>query len=261
MSKVLTTTSPKNEIKRLGDALAKISITLPEAVTTTPERVRVEEPSSREIGEAIRDAKDPLNDETVQRLMLAHQIARGGFESAVLQAGWAEQRQALNDARATINDQLHARFDEAAHELTEVAPKLTGRTELESLILSNLPAREVEPARRAIEAQATLRATLRAWRTLWAITSSQTLGRPNTQILQACNPSPDQWFEHASRQPNSLPAPGDVWGIVQRGWTLDLAHNPKAAIQRDKDITHAIDRQRHAQQLATGRARGWGARM
>lgn len=257
----ITTTDPKNEIKRLSEALAKVGVTLPEAVTTAPERVRVEAPTSREIGEAIRAAKDPLTDKHVAQLMLAHQIARGGFEAGVMQAGWAEQRQALRDARATTNDQLRARFDEAAHELTEVAPKLTGYTELDSLILSNLPAREVEPARRAIEAQATLRHALHAWRTLWAITSSQTLGRPNTQILQACNPSPDQWFEHASRQPNSLPAPGDVWGIVQRGWTLDLAHNPKAAIQRDKDITHAIDRQRHAQQLATGRARGWGARM
>ena len=254
----ITTTDPKSEIKRLSEALAKVGVTLPEAVTTAPERVRVEAPTSREIGEAIRAAKDPLTDKRVAQLMLAHQIAKGGFESDVMQAGWADQRQALKDVRADLNDALHAVFDAAARELEAVAPELKGYPDLDSLVLASLPARVADPARRAVDAQHTLRAAHSAWLTLWRSVGGQRSGRPEEDILAVCQPSPAEWLEHASRRPQSLPAPGDVWTMARHGWTLSLAHDIRAAKARAEHIRTTIDRDREKRRLEKGRATSWG---
>ena len=256
----ITTTDPKNEIKRLSAALAKVGVTLPEAVTTAPERVRVEAPTSREIGEAIRAAKDPLTDKHVAQLMLAHQIAKGGFESDVMQAGWADQRQALKDVRADLNDALHDVFDRAAEELTEVAPKLGGYEDLDSLVLANLPARVVEPTRRATEAQAVLRNTVDAWKTLWAVTASQNLGPgvSNVHVLAVTDPAPGQWLEHASRRPHTLPDPGDYLAMVRMDWGLSLAESPRAAKDRNTNIRETLERDRALRTHEKGKATQWG---
>lgn len=256
----ITTTDPKNEIKRLSEALAKVGVTLPDAVTTPAVRDRVNDPSDTEIGEAIRAAKDPLTDATVKRLMLARQIARGGFETHVRQTAWSEQRQALKDSLSAINDQIHEVFDTAARELEAVAPALKGYTDLDTIVLASLPARDADPARRAINAQHTLRAAHTAWLKLWRSVGGQQTGRTEADILAACNPTPTEWLEHASRRPHTVPAPGDVWTVARYGWPLTLAHDLRAAKARADHIRTTLDRDRDKRQAEQGRLSGWGLR-
>src|SRR5699024_1726526 len=130
--------------------------------------VTVPDPDSGDIAAAIQAAKgDPSADKTVQRLITARAIARGGYTNLLARAARDEQWQALTDALDSINDQVHAVFDTAARELEAVAPALKGYTDLDAIVLASLPARDADPARRAINAQHTLRAAHTAWLKLW----------------------------------------------------------------------------------------------
>src|SRR5699024_10738759 len=105
-----------------------------------------------------------------------------------------DQWKALKDALDTINDQIHDVFDTAARELEAVAPELKGYTDLDSLVLASLPARVADPARRAVNAQHTLRAAHTAWLKLWRSVGGQRDGRPEEGILAVCEPSPAEWL-------------------------------------------------------------------
>lgn len=250
---------PRHTIRSLGAALGKVGVTLPEAVTTTPQTVAVPDPDSAEIAAAVRAAKgDPAADKTVQRLVTARAIARGGYAAILERAAREEQWRALSDALGSINTQIHDVFDTAARELEAVAPALKGYTDLDALILASLPARDADPARRAVNAQHTLRAALDAWLKLWRSVGGQQTGRPEADILAVCNPAPAEWLEHASRRPQSLPAPGDVWTMARYGWTLTLAHDLRDAKARADHIRNTIDRDREKRQLEKGRATSWG---
>ena len=261
MTTIIKGDDPRITIRSLTAALAKIGLTLPETVTTTPQHVTVPDPDSAEIVAAIQAAKgDPAADKTVQRLITARAIARGGYTGLLAQAARVEQWEALTDALDTVNDQIHAVFDTAARELEAVAPELMGYTNLDTLILASLPARVADPARRAVNAQHTLRAARDAWLKLWRSVGGQQTGRPEADILAVCNPTPAEWLEHASRRPQSLPDPGDVWTMARYGWTLTLAHDLRDAKARAEHIHTTIDRDREKRQLDKGRLSGWGLR-
>ena len=250
---------PRITIRGLTNALAKVGLTLPENVTTTPATVTVPEPDSADIAAAIKAAEgDPAADKEVQRLITARAIARGGYTDLLARAARDEQWQALTAALDSINDQVHDVFDGAARELEAVAPALKAYTDLDALILASLPARDADPARRAVNAQHTLRAARTAWLTLWRSVGGQRSGRPEEDILAVCQPSPAEWLEHASRRPQSLPAPGDVWTMARHGWTLSLAHDIRAAKARAEHIRTTIDRDREKRRLEKGRATSWG---
>src|SRR5699024_12225071 len=165
-------------------------------------------------------------------LITARAIARGGYTELLAQAARVEQWDALTAALDSINDQVHAVFDTAARELEAVVPELKGYTARDSLVLASLPARVADPARRAVDAQHTLRAARDAWLRLWRSVGGQQTGRPEADILAVCEPSPAEWLEHSSRRPQSLPAPGDVWTMARYGWTLRLAPGIRAAKAR-----------------------------
>ena len=259
MTNIIKGDDPRITISGLADVLAKIGLTLPETVTTTPEHVTVPDPDTAEIVDAIQAADgDPAADATVQRLITARAIARGGYLDLLEQAARKDQWKALKDALDTINDQIHDVFDGAARELEAVAPELKAYPDLDSLILASLPARVADPARRAVDAQHTLRAALDAWRKLWRSVGGQRDGRPEEGILAVCDPSPAEWLEHASRRPQSLPAPGDVWTMARYGWTLTLARDIRDAKARAEHIRTTIDRDRDKRQLEKGRATSWG---
>lgn len=256
---IIKGTDPRIPIKIMNDALARIGLTLPEAVTTTAPTATVAEPDSAEIAAAIQAAKgDPASDKTVQRLITAHAIARGGYTDLLARAGQDEQRQALRDALDTINDQIHEKFETAARTLETAGPKIRGYENLDDIILSTVPANQAEPARLATDAQHTLRASVDAWKKLWVHVGGQQQGRPEEVILAVCNPTPSEWHKHSSRRPNSLPAPGDVWTPVRYGWTLTLAHDLRDAKGRAQHIRHAITSDFEEQRIAKGRATGWG---
>ena len=256
---IINGTDPRITIRGMTDALGKIGLTLPETVTATAQPVTVPDPDSAEIAAAIKAAKgDPAADKTVQRLVTARAIARGGYTDLLARTAREEQWQALTDALDTINDQIHAAFDTAAREIEAVAPELKGYTDLDSLVLASLPARVADPARRAINAQHTLRAARDAWLRLWRSVGGQQTGRPEADILTVCDPSPAEWLEHASRRPQSLPAPGDVWTMARHGWRLSLAHDLRAAKERAEHIRTTIDRDREKRRLEKGRATSWG---
>lgn len=250
---------PSYAIRRMADALSKIGITLPETVTDTPQTVTVPDPDSAEIAAAISAATgDPAADKEVQRLITARAINRGRYTNLLARAAREEQWQALKESRDSINDQIHDVFATAARELEAVAPELKGYRDLDSIVLASLPARVADPARRALNAQHTLRAARAAWLKLWRSVGGQQTGRPEADILAICNPSPDEWLEHASRRPQSLPAPGDVWGTVQAGFALDLAHDIRDAKARYDHIRRSIDGDREKRRLEKGRATSWG---
>ena len=259
MTTIIQGTDPRIAIRGLGNALDKIGVTLPENVTTTPQHVTVPDPDSAEIVAAIQAAKgDPAADKEVQRLITARAIARGGYTDLLAQAARVEQWQALTDALDSINDQIHAVFDTAARELEAVTPELKGYPDLDSLVLASLPARVADPARRAVNAQHTLRAARDAWLRLWRSVGGQRSGRPEEDILAVCDPSPAEWLEHAARRPQSLPAPGDVWTMARHGWTLTLAHDLRDAKARAEHIRTTIDRESEKRRLEKGRATSWG---
>ena len=258
---IITGTDPRITIRGLTAALAPIGLTLPAAVTDAPATVAVPDPDSAEIADAIHAAKgDPAADKTVQRLVTARAIARGGYTDLLARAARDEQWQALTDALDSINDQVHAVFDAAARELEAVVPELKGYPDLDSLVLASLPARVADPARRAVNAQHTLRAARDAWLRLWRSVGGQQSGRPEADILAVCNPTPAEWLEHSSRRPQSLPAPGDVWTMARYGWTLTLAHDIRAAKARADHIRTTLDRDREKRRLEQGRLSGWGLR-
>ena len=202
MTTIIKGDDPRITIRSLTNALARIGLSLPENVTTTPQTVTVPDPDSAEIGAAIKDASgDPAADATVQRLITARAIARGGYLDLLEQAAREDQWQALTDALDSINDQIHDVFDTAARELEAVTPELKAYTDLDTLILASLPARVADPARRAVDAQHTLRAARDAWLRLWRSVGGQRDGRPEEGILAVCNPAPAEWLEHSSRRP------------------------------------------------------------
>lgn len=261
MTTIIKGTDPRITIRSLTDVLGRIGLTLPAAVTTTPQHVTVPDPDTAEIVDAIQAAKgDPAADATVQRLITARAIARGGYLDLLEQAARKDQWQALKDALDTVNAEIHDVFDGAARELEAVAPQLPGYTDLDSLVLASLPARVADPARRAVDAQHTLRAARDAWLKLWRSVGGQRDGRPEEGILAVCDPSPAEWLEHASRRPQSLPAPGDVWTMALYGWPLTLAHDLRDAKARAEHIHTTIDRDREKRQLDKGRLSGWGLR-
>src|SRR5699024_5558378 len=250
---------PSYAIGRMADALSKIGITLPETIADTPQPVTVPDPENAEIAAAIKAAKgDPAADKEVQRLITARAINRGRYTNLIARAAREEQWDALKESRGSINDQIHDVFATAASELEAVAPELKGYRDLDSIVLASLPARAADPARRALNAQHALRAARAAWLKLWRSVGGQQDGRPEADILAICNPSPDEWLTHSSRRPNSLPAPGDVWGTVQAGFTLDLAHDIRAAKARYDRLSRSIDGDREKRRLEYGRAKSWG---
>ena len=256
---IINGTDPRITIRGMTDALGKIGLTLPETVTATAQPVTVPDPDSAEIAAAIKAAKgDPSADKTVQRLITARAIARGGYADLLAHAARVEQGKALTDALDSINDQIHDVFDTAARELEAVAPALKGYPDLDALVLASLPARVADPARRAVNAQHTLRAARDAWLRLWRSVGGQRSGRPEEDILTACDPSPAEWLEHSSRRPQSLPAPGDVWTMARYGWPLSLAHDLRDAKARADHIRTTIDRDREKRRLEKGRATSWG---
>ena len=258
---IITGADPRHTIRGLTAALAAIGLTLPAAVTDAPATVTVPDPDSAEIAGAIHAAKgDPAADKTVQRLITARAIARGGYTNLLARAAREEQWHALTAALDSINDQVHDVFDTAARELEAVAPQLPGYADLDALVLASLPARAADPARRAVDAQHTLRAARDAWLRLWRSVGGQQTGRPEADILAVCNPTPAEWLEHSSRRPNTLPDPGDVWTMARYGWTLTLAHDLRAAKARADHIRHTIDRDRDKRQAEQGRLSGWGLR-
>ena len=258
---IITGTDPRITIRGLTAALAPIGLTLPAAVTDAPATVTVPDPDSAEIAGAIRAAKgDPAADKTVQRLVTARAIARGGYLDLLEQAAREEQWEALKESLDAVNTQIHDVFDTAARELEAVAPQLPGYADLDALVLASLPARVADPARRAVDAQHTLRAARDAWLKLWRSVGGQQTGRPEADILAVCNPTPAEWLEHSSRRPNTLPDPGDVWTMARYGWTLTLAHDLRAAKARADHIRTTIDRDRDKRQLEQGRLSGWGIR-
>ena len=259
MTTIIQGTDPRITIRGMTDVLGKIGITLPESVTATPQHVTVPDPDTAEIVDAIQAADgDPAADATVQRLITARAIARGGYLDLLEHAARKDQWQALKDALDTINDQIHDVFDAAARELEAVVPELKAYTDLDTLILASLPARVADPARRAVDAQHTLRAARDAWLRLWRSVGGQRDGRPEEDILTVCDPSPAEWLEHSSRRPQSLPAPGDVWTMARHGWRLALAHDIRAAKARYDHIRATIDRESEKRQLEKGRATSWG---
>ena len=259
MSNIIKGDDPRITIRGLANALAPVGLTLPETVTTTPQHVTVPDPDSAEIVAAIQAAKgDPAADKTVQRLITARAIARGGYADLLARTAREEQWHALTDALDTINDQIHDVFDGAAREIEAVAPALKGYPDLDSIVLSSLPARDADPARRAVNAQHTLRAAHTAWLKLWRSVGGQRDGRPEEDILAVCEPTPAEWLEHSSRRPQSLPAPGDVWTMARYGWTLTLAHDLRDAKARAEHIRTTIDRDREKRRLEKGRATSWG---
>lgn len=256
---IINGTDPRITIKAMTDALGKIGVTLPENVTTTPQTVTVPDPDSAEIVAAIKDASgDPAADATVQRLITARAIARGGYLDLLEQAAREDQWQALKESLDTVNDQIHGVFATAASELEAVAPALMGRDSLDNIVLASLPARDADPARRALNAQHTLRAAHAAWLKLWRSVGGQQTGRPEADILAVCEPTPAEWLEHSSRRPHTLPDPGDVWTPARYGWTLTLAHDLRDAKARHDHIRTTIDRDRDKRQLEKGRATSWG---
>ena len=259
MTTIIQGTDPRITISGLSNALAKIGLSLPETVTDAPQHVTVPDPDTTEIVDAIQAADgDPAADATVQRLITARAIARGGYLDLLAQAAREEQWQALTESLGTVNDQIHAAFDTAARELEAVVPELKGYPDLDSLVLASLPARVADPARRAVNAQHTLRAAHTAWLKLWRSVGGQRDGRPEADILAVCDPSPAEWLEHSSRRPQSLPAPGDVWTMARNGWTLTLAHDLRDAKARAEHIRTSIDRDREKRRLEKGRATSWG---
>ena len=261
MSNIIKGDDPRITIRSLTAALGKIGLSLPENVTTTPQHVTVPDPDTAEIVDAIQAAKgDPSADRTVQRLITARAIARGGYADLLAHAARVEQWQALKESLDTVNTQIHDVFDAAARELEAVAPELKGYPDLDALVLASLPARVADPARRAVNAQHTLRAARDAWLTLWRSVGGQRSGRPEEGILAVCDPTPAEWLEHSSRRPQSLPAPGDVWTMARYGWTLTLAHDLRDAKARAEHIHTTIDRDREKRQLDKGRLSGWGLR-
>ena len=259
MTTIIKGDDPRITIRGLANALAPVGLTLPENVTTTPQTVTVPDPDTAEIVDAIKAAPgDPSADKTVQRLVTARAIARGGYLDLLEHAARKDQWQALTDALGTINDQIHEVFDGAAREIEAVVPELKAYPDLDSLVLASLPARVADPARRAVNAQHTLRAARDAWLRLWRSVGGQRDGRPEEGILAVCNPTPAEWLEHASRRPQSLPAPGDVWTMARYGWTLTLARDIRDAKARAEHIRTTIDRDRDKRQLEKGRATSWG---
>ena len=259
MTNIIQGSDPRITIRGLANALAPVGLSLPENVTTTPEHVTVTDPDTAEIVDAIQAAKgDPSADKTVQRLITARAIARGGYTGLLAQAARVEQWDALTESVDVINDQIHDVFDAAARELEAVVPELKGYPDLDSLVLASLPARVADPARRAVNAQHTLRAARDAWLRLWRSVGGQRSGRPEEDILAVCNPTPAEWLEHSSRRPQSLPAPGDVWTMARNGWTLTLAHDLRDAKARAEHIRTTIDRESEKRRLEKGRATSWG---
>ena len=258
MTIIIKGDDPRITIRGLANALAKIGLTLPEEVTVTPETVTVPDPDTAEIVDAIQAAKGDPADKTVQRLITARAIARGGYLDLLEHAARKDQWKALKDALDTVNAEIHDVFDTAARELEAVVPELKGYPDLDSLVLASLPARVADPARRAVDAQHTLRAARDAWLRLWRSVGGQQSGRPEADILAVCNPTPAEWLEHSSRRPQSLPAPGDVWTMARNGWTLTLAHDIRAAKERAEHIRTTIDRDREKRRLEKGRATSWG---
>ena len=256
---IINGTDPRITIRSLTDVLGRIGLTLPETVTDAPQTVTVPDPDSADIAAAIKAAAgDPASDETVQRLITARAIARGGYLDLLAQAARVEQWEALKESLDTVNTQIHAVFDTAARELEAVVPELKGYPDLDSLVLASLPARVADPARRAVNAQHTLRAAHTAWLKLWRSVGGQQTGRPEADILAVCNPTPPEWLEHSSRRPQSLPAPGDVWTMARYGWTLTLAHDLRDAKARADHIRTTIDRESEKRRLEKGRATSWG---
>ena len=261
MTTIIKGDDPRITIRGLSNALGKIGLSLPENVTTTPQTVTVPDPDTTEIVDAIQAAKGAAAaDKTVQRLITARAINRGGYLDLLEHAARKDQWSALTAALDTINAEIHDVFDAAARELEAVVPELKGYTDLDSLVLASLPARVADPARRAVNAQHTLRAARDAWLRLWRSVGGQRDGRPEVDILTVCDPSPAEWLEHASRRPQSLPAPGDVWTMARNGWTLTLAHDLRDAKARADHIRATIDREREKRQLEQGRLSGWGLR-
>ena len=258
---IIQGTDPRITIRGMTDVLAPIGLTLPETVTATAQPVTVPDPDSADIAAAIHAAKgDPAADKTVQRLITARAIARGGYTDLLARTAREEQWHALTDALGTINTQIHDVFDGAAREIEAVAPALKGYTDLDAIVLASLPARDADPARRAINAQHTLRAAHTAWLKLWRSVGGQQTGRPDADILAVCNPAPAEWLEHASRRPHTVPAPGDVWTVARYGWPLTLAHDLRAAKARADHIRTTLDRDRDKRQAEQGRLSGWGLR-
>ena len=259
MNTIIQGDDPRITIRSLSAALAKVGLVLPETVTAPPQTVAVPDPDSADIAAAIKAAKgDPASDKTVQRLITARAIARGGYTDLLARAARDEQWQALKDALDTVNAEIHDVFDAAARELEAVVPELKGYPDLDSLVLASLPARVADPARRSVNAQHTLRAAHTAWLKLWRSVGGQRDGRPEEGILAVCDPTPHEWLEHSSRRPQSLPAPGDVWTMARNGWPLTLAHDIRAAKERADHIRTTIDRDREKRQLEKGRATSWG---
>ena len=258
MTTVIKGDDPRITIRSLTDVLGRIGLSLPENVTTTPQHVTVPDPDTAEIVDAIQAAKGDPADKEVQRLLTARAIARGGYLDLLEHAARKDQWQALKDALDTVNAEIHAVFDTAARELEAVAPQLPGYPDLDSLVLASLPARVADPARRAVDAQHTLRAARDAWLTLWRSVGGQQTGRPEADILAVCDPTPHEWLEHSSRRPQSLPAPGDVWSMARYGWRLSLAHDIRAAKARADHIRTTLDRESEKRRLEKGRATSWG---
>ena len=256
---IINGADPRITIRSLTDVLGKIGLVLPENVTATPQTVTVPDPDTAEIVDAIKAADgDPASDETVQRLITARAIARGGYTDLLARAARVEQWHALTESLDTVNAQIHDVFDAAARELEAVVSELKAYPDLDALILASLPARVADPARRAVNAQHTLRAARDAWLRLWRSVGGQRDGRPEEGILAVCDPTPAEWLEHSSRRPQSLPAPGDVWTMALYGWPLSLAHDIRAAKARAEHIRTTIDRDREKRRLEKGRATSWG---
>src|SRR5699024_7983486 len=128
---------PRITIRSMAAVLGKIGLSLPETVTTTPQHVTVPDPDTAEIVAAIQAADgDPAADATVQRLITARAIARGGYLDLLEHAARVEQWEALKESLDTVNTQIHAVFDTAARELEAVVPELTGYPAPDSLILA-----------------------------------------------------------------------------------------------------------------------------
>src|SRR5699024_8373248 len=97
----------------------------------------VPDPDTAEIVAAIKDASgDPAADTTVQRLITARAIARGGYLDLLEQAARKDQWSALTAVLDTVNAEIHDVFDTAARELEAVAPELKGYTNLDTLVLA-----------------------------------------------------------------------------------------------------------------------------
>jgi hypothetical protein len=247
-------------ISTLSKALAPAGVHLPDELTKPVVPLEIPAPDDQEIAAAIAAAKgDPAADKTVQRLLTARSIARGGFTDLLEQQEWDRRLTQIRDSLEDLNAALHERFTEAVGQLAQDADALAGYADLDALVLSALPDRDAAPARRAIDAQNRLRAVVKAWRALWSHLADRRLDGRFGEVLAVCDPTPEQWLEHSTRRPSSVPAGSDLWGMVRIGWPLDLADSPRDAKRREQEIEQTIDGDRDERAKRKGIAMSWGA--